>query len=450
MLQKREYWREYFSILQPERLPTGWKINPQKLLELLCFKYFWLGDTNHWKLYGDAREIGGQQSAIIALSILNEAALHGIKYHEPNEVYPIAIFYGKDARDNLEEDLGFQNSWLEKERNQGNGHIFYLCGDEMFLESALDGDNVLGPNTKQGWDIYHQQSVDDKNKTVNNLRSELDVTMDRHHGSNILNSVPLNRTVFCLLHAVARCVEKLLTLEVELITQEANKVAQLGMDASEYMKEKLVQASEAEYADTIYQLSDFIHMAGCRNLAFDFRKRPLLVKYLIRFFVVDRLSPALEQFEEGLTTLGVLREMKNFPDLMYKVFKPSEDNKITAQDIINMFVVERSAEGSNRHKKDAVTHVNFLDLLDNLEREGKLETFAWATGLTRLPILGFSEKPTLGFDHPEDLIGDEALRRGFPFANTCGLILRLPVLENEDEFMENMRSAVSFRLFTSS
>ena len=64
----------------------------------------------------------------------------------------------------------------------------------------------------------------------------------------------------------------------------------------------------------------------------------------------------------------MLTKMKNFPDLLYKVFTPSED-KITAQNIVDMFVVDWSANGSNRRKKEAVAHVNFLDLLDELERK---------------------------------------------------------------------------------
>lgn len=176
---------------------------------------------------------------------MNDAAsLHGIKYHDPNEIFPIAIFYGKDSGDNLEENLGFPNSWLDTfiSENQMADHTFYLSGDEMFLEAMLDGSNVLGPTTKQGWDIYSEQP--DKEKTLNNFRTDASTDMNRIHSDRILQSIPLPQTVLCLLHAVARSLEKLLTLEVELILKRSNKETQAGRDASSYVKEKIFLSRE--------------------------------------------------------------------------------------------------------------------------------------------------------------------------------------------------------------
>lgn len=127
MSQKNEYWREFHSLLLPERISTGWKVDPQKLLEILLFKYYWLEGVKHWKIYGDAREKGCQPSTFIGISVLNdEASLHGVKYHDPDEIFPIAIFYGKDSRDNLEENLGDPNSWLDEfiMKNQKENHFF--------------------------------------------------------------------------------------------------------------------------------------------------------------------------------------------------------------------------------------------------------------------------------------------------------------------------------------
>lgn len=96
-------------------------------------------------------------------------------------IFPTVTFYGKDSRHNLEENLGNPNSWLDEfmVKNQKENHIFYLSGDEMFLEAILDGGGVLGTNTNTGWYIYSECHKSDKGKTVDNMRTELATPMNR-------------------------------------------------------------------------------------------------------------------------------------------------------------------------------------------------------------------------------------------------------------------------------
>lgn len=88
-------------MLLPIRTSTGWRVDPQRLLEFLSFRYYWIEGTKHWKIYGDARDFGGQQSTFIGISILNDiASLHGVKYHDPNEIFPLPYFMVKIAGTN--------------------------------------------------------------------------------------------------------------------------------------------------------------------------------------------------------------------------------------------------------------------------------------------------------------------------------------------------------------
>lgn len=65
---------------------------------------------------------------------------------------------------------------------------------------------------------------------------------------------------------------------------------------------------------------------------------------------------------------------------------------------------------------------------------------AFATGSDREPPLGFSQQPTIEFIH--DKPGLCPSDRLLPTANTCSLILRLPVHSSYDEFAECMEIGI--------
>ena len=245
---KKDMQKTFFYTLLPRRTATGWRIDPARLLEVLCFKYYGVQEGRHWKVYGDGREIGGRQSTFIALSMLNNAAYyHDQSFHNPKNVYPCHIFYESDSRDNLEENLGHSlcPSSLHKALDKCDDDTFYLSGDEMFLEAVLDGDKSLGPTTETGWNIYRDSHVKSKCETsTSGLRTELKLEISRAHPSSLLPAIPISRTVLCTLHAVTRCVEKFLNLEILNILSEGNKETQRGRDG-EGFKETALQNLEA-------------------------------------------------------------------------------------------------------------------------------------------------------------------------------------------------------------
>lgn len=289
--QRCEYRREFLATLKPQRTETGWRVDPHKLLDILCFRYYWIEGPTHWKIYGDGREIGGRQSTFLAISLLNdEAALHGISYHDPREVFPMAIFYEKDSRDNIEQNCG---TWLDAfiADKISEGHTFYLCGDEMFLEAVLDGCGNLAPNSKTGWNLYTNMSSDDKGKTSeeSGLRTDLVIQINRQHPESLVPSIPLTNVVMCIMHGLARSVERLLSLEVDHIISEANKAHEIGIDKSTFIDSK------------VSILESNINKRGVRqgnfSVMFDTNGRPSPIK-LNKDHALTILAPSPDGFQE--------------------------------------------------------------------------------------------------------------------------------------------------------
>ena len=147
----------------------------------------------------------------------NALKLRGFSYQNPKEIYPIAVFYESDSRDNLEQNLNGEYSLGSMISATSNHVKSFLGGDEMFLESLLDGSHVLGPLTDRGWNIYNECPQEQKKEVgANGLRTDLKVTFNRQHPESLVPSIPVNRIVFCILHALARIVEKLLMSLISL------------------------------------------------------------------------------------------------------------------------------------------------------------------------------------------------------------------------------------------
>ncbi|XP_056468231.1 G2/M phase-specific E3 ubiquitin-protein ligase-like [Gadus chalcogrammus] len=100
-----------------------------------------------------------------------------------------------------------------------------------------------------------------------------------------------------------------------------------------------------------------------------------------------------------------------------------------------------SEQGSNQRRKEARTLIYWRDWLIEVEDGDPSLTLgavlAFATGLKRIPAVGFPIGPRLEFLHEED---GPAL---FPTANTCSLVLRLPVYPEYNRFKEAMEEGIT-------
>ena len=66
---KAKYMKEFEILWKPERTHSGWQINPQRLRETLQYLYWWLPESEWWKIYGDGRNFGGKDSVALTLSL---------------------------------------------------------------------------------------------------------------------------------------------------------------------------------------------------------------------------------------------------------------------------------------------------------------------------------------------------------------------------------------------
>lgn len=173
--------------------------------------------------------------------------------------------------------------------------VFYLSGDEMFLEAMLDGSGELGPMTDSGWNIYRKCDKRSKEVTAEDgFRTSLNVKIDRQHSDKIFPIIPTERTVLCALHAVTRCVEKFLNLEIQNVLSEANKETQRGADG------------ESWKTDAIHNLEAHISARGIRHgdfrILYDKSGNPEPVS-LNKDHAIGIIAPSLPGFPHVLSNV---------------------------------------------------------------------------------------------------------------------------------------------------
>lgn len=241
---KKLVQKEYNSILLPQATHSGISVDPQRLVELLRFRYPLVQNKINWKLYGDGFEMGGRKTAFLGISILNdEASNYGVKFQDPSIIFPTNLFYGSDSRDNLEANLADQRLRRmveESAREQPSRDDFFLAADEMFLIAERDGSGTLGPTTNTGWDIYHECDKDSKGHCdpTTGLRTDVNIQIDREHPQSLL-PIPINKVMMCILHGQVRVTEKLADLVLEYLMSERNKMTERGVDGVAWYEEKI-------------------------------------------------------------------------------------------------------------------------------------------------------------------------------------------------------------------
>ena len=145
-----------------------------------------------------------------------------------------------------------------------------------------------------------------------------------------------------------------------------------------------------------------------------------------KWFVIGRAQAAIESFENGLSTLGVVDALKENPDAFRLVFcyYPVE---FTAETIERLFGVTQSPVGSNKAVTESLVLSRWHDYLQDIEEGEDSIAFSdilfFATGCKVLPARKIH--PSIQFLHEPEACGEKSK---FPKANTCSNILRLPVV----------------------
>ena len=217
----RNKWHKEFEIvLQPSRTTTGWRINPERLHQCVSLAHPWMRelDSEWWRLYGDARNFGGQKSVLISLTnINNEAMFNGYSFHSPKEnCWPVHIFCGPDSRLNLQLNIGgesgYLNNWIDSMSEKG--HKTFVASDNMFANALLGGG--LDPKSSDNFSLYTFETTATRSEVgkQTGLRSELNRQIVREHPDSLLPAIPTDHFIPCANHMFARITEHLLTLRI--------------------------------------------------------------------------------------------------------------------------------------------------------------------------------------------------------------------------------------------
>ncbi|XDV29252.1 hypothetical protein PO909_032392, partial [Leuciscus waleckii] len=175
------------------------------------------------------------------------------------------------------------------------------------------------------------------------------------------------------------------------------------------LREQLIKIQEAttvqEANCAIAEAADSLSIIGALRYISHLTERNSLVQSAAEFFVNGRLRAALDQFSEGLQTLGLLEEMQKYPALFNDMFV-NEQRPLQAKDLCSLFYVNFSPQGSNRRAKENQTICYWRDWLIDVE-EGETDgvtlemIMEFATGASTVPPLGFPHCPEIEFLHQD-------------------------------------------------
>ncbi|XP_073797711.1 G2/M phase-specific E3 ubiquitin-protein ligase [Danio rerio] len=182
-------------------------------------------------------------------------------------------------------------------------------------------------------------------------------------------------------------------------------------------------------------------MMGALRYISSLEERDSLVQSAAEYFVNGRTNLALRQFEEGFKTLDLIDEFRNHPEIFEDVFINAV-RPLEAKDLSTLFEVDFSPLGSNKRQLENKTVCFWRDWLIDV-KEGDCNPLTlemvleFASGASSVPPLGFPHQPKIEFLHT---FGQEI--RIFPEANTCLIVLRLPMHNTYESFRTYMTEGI--------
>ncbi|XP_049457547.1 G2/M phase-specific E3 ubiquitin-protein ligase-like [Epinephelus fuscoguttatus] len=207
-------------------------------------------------------------------------------------------------------------------------------------------------------------------------------------------------------------------------------------------RQQLIRIQEAttvqEANSAIAEAADSLSIIGALRHVSNLKEKDSLVQSAADFFVNGRMQTALDQFVEGFRTLGLLEELRENPAVFHSMFI-SEERPLQAKDLFSLFGVDYSVQGSNNRAKENSTICYWRDWLIDVE-EGECspitleKVLEFSSGASTVPPLGFPHRPQIHFIHEAN--------RVFPEANTCLLILRLPIHSDYEDFRKYMKEGI--------
>uniref|UniRef100_A0A669CLS7 HECT domain-containing protein n=1 Tax=Oreochromis niloticus TaxID=8128 RepID=A0A669CLS7_ORENI len=203
---------------------------------------------------------------------------------------------------------------------------------------------------------------------------------------------------------------------------------------------KIKNATTVEDAKAaIEKAEDSLAIVGAWRNITTLRQRDALVQSAVDFFVEGRLNVALQQFTEGFNTLGLLQDIRAHPDLFRNLFVEDVE-PLKAADLSAVFQVNFSTPGTHKREIESQTICFWRDWLIDVE-DGECapvtleNVLEFVSGSSSIPPNGFLMQPTIEI-LPEDS------GKIFPEANTCNIVLKLPVHKDYQSFKAQMCNAI--------
>ncbi|XP_026093250.1 G2/M phase-specific E3 ubiquitin-protein ligase-like [Carassius auratus] len=184
---------------------------------------------------------------------------------------------------------------------------------------------------------------------------------------------------------------------------------------------------------------DGLSIIGAFRSISTLKQRDMLVQSAVEYYVDGRCNVALQQFVDGFNTLGLLQEMQTHTDLFHIIFV--EDKKtLRSSDLTSLFEVNLSDQDTYKKELETRTLCFWRDWIIDVEDEEctplTLENvLEFTSGSSAIPPHGFLQQPKIKFLH-------EAPEKIFPEANTCNIVLKLPIHYNYESFKMHMSNGI--------
>ena len=184
----------------------------------------------------------------------------------------------------------------------------------------------------------------------------------------------------------------------------------------------------------LYNLEAITDLAGINTIIRKDDDKLRIIKDVAKWYTLGRTRPAIEEFKNGLSTLGLLDALQKSPGAFRDLFCLKEAT-LSSESIEKLFLMRRSETDSNDYIVESRIVMYWREYLQEVEEKEADSSFgdilAFSTGASKVPPLGFIPKPSIEFLH-----GSESR---FPQANICGCVLKLPTMHSSYEaFKYNM------------
>ncbi|RXN15879.1 G2 M phase-specific E3 ubiquitin- ligase-like protein [Labeo rohita] len=170
--------------------------------------------------------------------------------------------------------------------------------------------------------------------------------------------------------------------------------------AEKYVAENITNAETIDQArEAIIHASETLTVLGTMRYISSMDERDSLVTISIQQYVEGRVQTAFQEFMEGLNTLKLAEAIQAHPAQFKELFLENTQ-QLNAADLINLFQPVLSTVGSSRRREESRVLCYWRDWLIDIEggecAELHLEDIlVFASGLSRIPPLGFPVQPTL-------------------------------------------------------